>query len=242
MLFYYIRHGDPIYDPDMLTRLGERQADALAHRIAMHGIDKIFCSTSNRAYQTALPLSELTKKEIVKLDFLNEGHAWQYFTVQKSSGTRGWVFHQPQIRDLMIKDEMLKLGYEWYEHPKFKNLKFKEGVDFFDSNIDEFMLSLGYNHDRENHNYVALRENDERIAVFAHEGVGSIFLSSLLDIPYPIFSAHYSMSHTGMTVISFDNHFDNYGDRVIPHILHFSNDSHIYKEGLPTNYCNGNPT
>lgn len=30
MIFFYIRHGDPIYVPDSLTPLGMRQADAQA--------------------------------------------------------------------------------------------------------------------------------------------------------------------------------------------------------------------
>ena len=30
MTFYYIRHGEPIYNPDSLTELGHRQADALS--------------------------------------------------------------------------------------------------------------------------------------------------------------------------------------------------------------------
>ena len=30
MLFYYVRHGDPIYTPDSLTELGHRQAEAVA--------------------------------------------------------------------------------------------------------------------------------------------------------------------------------------------------------------------
>ncbi len=62
MLLYYIRHGDPIYDPDSLTPLGERQEEALAKRIANYGIDQIYASTSNRAYRTAFLLAELTKK------------------------------------------------------------------------------------------------------------------------------------------------------------------------------------
>ena len=32
MLFFYIRHGDPIYSPDSLTPLGRRQAEALGRR------------------------------------------------------------------------------------------------------------------------------------------------------------------------------------------------------------------
>ena len=55
MLFFYIRHGDPIYDPDSLTELGKKQADAVSKRLALYGIDKIYASSSNRAIQTAKP-------------------------------------------------------------------------------------------------------------------------------------------------------------------------------------------
>ena len=63
MLLYYVRHGDPIYNPDQLTPLGQRQAEAIGKRLAVHGIDKIYSSTSTRAYQTALPLAEMLKNK-----------------------------------------------------------------------------------------------------------------------------------------------------------------------------------
>ena len=53
MLLYFIRHGDPIYNPDSLTPLGERQAEAVAKRLALFGVNKIYASTSNRAILTA---------------------------------------------------------------------------------------------------------------------------------------------------------------------------------------------
>lgn len=49
MILYYIRHGDPIYNPNQLTPLGERQAEAAAKRLAVYGMDKIYASVSNRA-------------------------------------------------------------------------------------------------------------------------------------------------------------------------------------------------
>ena len=41
MLFFLIRHGDPIYDPDSLTPLGHRQAEALAKRLSLYGLDEV---------------------------------------------------------------------------------------------------------------------------------------------------------------------------------------------------------
>lgn len=238
MLLYYIRHGKPTYTPNELTPLGKRQAEAIAKRIAMHGVDKIISSPSNRAYQTAIPLSEMTKKEICPMEFLNETFAWKYFAIPRTDGGATWVYQIPEMLRLFAGNEMARLGYEWYEHPRLKDYHFREGIQFFDNNADELLKSLGYAHNRETHTYMALRENHERVAVFAHEGIGSAFLSSILDIPYPLFAAHYAMSFTGMTVI----HFDSCGEQILPQLWHYSDDSHIYKEGLPTNYCNGTAT
>ena len=33
MLLFYVRHGDPIYNPDSLTELGIKQAEALVIRM-----------------------------------------------------------------------------------------------------------------------------------------------------------------------------------------------------------------
>lgn len=84
MILIFVRHGDPIYHPDSLTSLGKRQAEAVAKRIALYGIDRLFSSTSNRAIQTAQPTSELTEKEIELLDFCNEKYAGDEFSI-------GWV-------------------------------------------------------------------------------------------------------------------------------------------------------
>ncbi len=234
MLLFYIRHGDPIYAPDSLTPLGKRQAEAVAKRIAMHGIDKIYASTSNRAYETAVPLSELTKKEIIKIDFFNEKYAWDYFSIPIDENKKKWVGSIPEIRKLFVSDEIYKLGYKWYDHPNFNTYPFKEGMEFYENKIDEFILSLGYKHDRQMHNYKVVHENNDRVALFAHDGFSGIFMSYILDIPYPIYVAHNSLSHTGVTVIE----FKNADGVVIPNVLQASNDAHLYKEGLPTYYGN----
>ena len=75
MIFYYVRHGDPIYNPDSLTPLGELQADALAKRFSRYGVDEIFASSSNRARLTAEPTCKLLNKEMKILDWCNESYA-----------------------------------------------------------------------------------------------------------------------------------------------------------------------
>ncbi len=234
MLLYYIRHGDPVYNPDSLTPLGERQAEAVGKRLSGVEMDEIIASTSNRAYLTALPLSEMTKKEIRQEDFLNEGYAWKYFTMEREGGGHMWAYQNDGIRAKFVSREVAMLGDAWYTHPCFDGYRFGEGVAFFEEKIDAFLRQYGYEHDRSSHTYRSIGAHKERIAVFAHEGIGSIFLSSILDLPYPLFAAHYAMAHTGVTVISFADE----GDVIIPQMYQHSCDGHLYSEGLPRRYNN----
>lgn len=231
MIFFYIRHGDPIYDPDSLTPLGERQAEAVGKRLALYGVDKIYASTSNRAILTSKPTCELLHKEAELLDFCKEHHAWEEFTVVRD-GVKKWLFHDDETRQLFTEPEVISLGTKWYEHPQFT--RHKAGVERIYNESDKLFLSLGYEHIRGTGKYKVIKLNDERIALFAHQGFGLAFLSTVLDIPYPMFTTHFDMCHSGMTAIEFkeENGF------AIPRVMTLSSDSHIYKEGLPTNYNN----
>ena len=233
MLFFYIRHGDPIYNPDSLTPLGHQQAQAVAKRLCMFGIDRIFASSSNRAKQTAEPTCALLKKEMTVCDWANEGLVWQELTIVKENGNRTWVFQDNEMIKLFNSKEMRNLGNEWYTHGSLHE-GFKSGMERVNREVDEFFLSLGYRHDRENSRFEVVASNNERIAFFAHQGFGLAFLSSLLDIPYPMLCTRFDMGHTGMTVIDF-NERDGY---VYPKALQLSNDSHLYREGILTGYQN----
>ena len=82
--------------------------------------------------------------------------------------------------------------------------------------------------------YKVIKKNSKRVALFAHEGFGKIFLSSILDIPYPLVAAHLELGHSSVTVI----HFDENNETTFPRVLQWSNDSHLYKENILTGYHN----
>ena len=206
MLLFYVRHGDPTYHPDALTPIGERQAEAIGRRLARFGLDKIFSSPANRAKETARPAAELTRKEIVTLDWCEEGHAWGEMTVENEEGKRKWCFQVPSLMRAFNSPEVLSLGDKWYEAPCLPPNRFQKGVERVGRETDAFMLSLGYRHDRENRCYIAENPTDERVALFAHQGFGTLFFSSLLDIPYPLLAPRIEHGYTGMDVIEFKDH------------------------------------
>ena len=237
MLFYYIRHGEPLGVPDYsLTPLGREQAKALAKRLCLFGIDRVFASPTLRTMQTAQPICDLLGKEITPCDWADEGIVWNEFTVPHPKYEHTWAFFDPKYLEIFSSPEVRALGEKWYEHPELAGLNFKAGVERVNAAVDEFFLSLGFRHDRENARYEVVGEhlNRDRVALFAHQGFGMSFFSSMLDIPYPMFCTHFDLSHSSMSVINFEPR----GKYVYPHVLQTANDSHLYREGIITGYHN----
>ncbi len=232
MIFFYIRHGNPIYVPDKLSPLGERQAEALAKRLAVYGLDRIYSSTSGRAMATAQPTCELLGKKMTLLDFAHEKYAGDELTVTHPNGKRGWVFDFPDLVQKILERKIEAPDEPWDELPEIKEFQLQAGVDRIANASDDFFRSLGYEHIRGLGIYKVIKPNNERIALFAHQGFGMAFLSNLLDIPYPEFTAHFDLSHSSMTVIE----FKEVNGYTFPKVCTLSSDSHLYREGLPTEY------
>lgn len=233
MRLYYVRHGDPIYDPDSLTPLGKRQAESLSRRMTLHGLDRIYASSSIRAQQTAQPSAEVLKKDVVLLDWAHESRAWEQLAFEVEPGRYTWIWHSEEFRKAFQDPEVRALGRRWYEHPAFAaHPAFGEGMRRIQSEADKFLASHGYVHDLEKNVYISKGGNRENIGFFAHEGFGLAFLSCVLDIPYPIFSSHFSLYVSRMSVIEFPVE----AGPVVPQMLQFGGDAHLFKDGLPCEY------
>jgi len=242
MLLFYVRHGEPTYDPDCLTENGVRQAEAVARRLARYGLDRIYASSSTRAQQTARPAAELTRREVVTLDWCHEDYAKAEMMLETEGDPTGnspsgggkmrWCFYIPKIVSMMNSPEVLSLGDRWYDYPGFPPNRFREGVLRVDRELDAWLEGLGYKHDRKRKCFLPIAPNEERVALFAHHGFGMLFFSSLLDIPYPLFATRFDQSFTGLSVV----HFYEEDGLVFPRMLELSCDAHLYRDDLPTEY------
>ena len=222
MLLFYVRHGKPTPD-DGLTPLGMRQAEAVGKRIAAHGIDRIYSSPTTRAQLTAQPLSEISLKPVTVLDWCDEVHFSE--PLDRGTAPRSDLWKS----GIMHSREMYDLADRWYEHPVFEGTDTKEYILTTQKKLDELTASWGYIHDREKGTYRVEHPNSERIALFAHAGFSTVFTSLLLDIPYPMLH-NFCTAHSSMITI----HFPESGDAVRPGLFQWGNDSHLYREGLPT--------
>ena len=236
MTFYYVRHGEPIYRPDSLTKKGELQAKALSEKLGQIKIDRIFASTSIRAIQTAKPTADICadslKDEIKTLDFCYEEYASDEFSIFENGVKIGWCFDIPADIARFNSREILSLGKEWYDASEFFDKRYKEGLLRIGMGADALLSELGYDHDIENGRYIARAPSNENVALFAHKGFGLVFLSWILDIPYNIFSTRFDIGHSSVTVVEF-NDVDGV---CYPKVKTLSNDAHLYKNGLTMEY------
>lgn len=235
MLLFIVRHGDPIYNPDSLTPKGHLQAQALAKRFAVNGLDEIYSSPLKRARQTAQPTCDILGKPFAIEEWTSESLAAADLFCTHADGRRGWAW-QRQLSELKNDDTIGYGLHNWFEAGCFTKsdaARFQKGYDRIGRDSDAFLARLGY--ERNGAVYKILQPSNKRIAVFCHQGFGVTWLSHLLQIPPHIFWSSFDITHSGVTVLRFKNYENGI---TVPQCLCLSDTSHILREGLPFEYNN----
>ena len=229
MLLYIIRHGDPIYNPDTLTPKGRLQAQALAKRLAVHGLDKVYSSPMGRAVETAQPTCELLGLPLNTEEWTREID--DRFMLTMPDGSTKFVVN---VENTVYRaQDCIDLGKDWHKAEIFGSIDAKKEYELLCEKSDEFLARHGYT--REGGVYKITGGNSDRIAVFCHGGFISMWLSHLLGISPHIFMAGIGINHTGVTILDFENRESGY---TAPYCLALSDVSHIYKENLPLRFTN----
>jgi len=200
MLLFVVRHGDPIYDPDMLTPLGRLQAAAVAKRFAVHGLDRVFSSPVNRAKETAQPTCEMLRLPMEIEEWTSESYAWQDISMEFPDGGHRWVFARPANE---LKEGInAELGVNDFD--KCINMDKLDKAHCFDRirrESDRFLEKLGYR--REGAVYRIIKPNEDRIALFCHQGFSMTWFPYLLNIPAQLFWSVFDISHSGVSTFEF---------------------------------------
>ena len=239
MILYYVRHGDPIYEPDSFTELGHKQAAALAKRFALFGLDEVYSSPSNRAMLTAKPTCEALGLDMKICDWAHEYLAGTDTGFHDEEGKFHWCFTEKEFVEKFNEPSVRALGMEWYKHEYFKEMPFEKGMKRIYAAVDEFLFSLGYQHDREKGCYRKVGKSPEKVALFAHGGAGVMILSAILNMPYPYVATHLAhLSTTGVAAIGFGTGVGGDEGDIYPQLIQYNTDSHLYKEDLMTGYNN----
>ena len=246
MILYIVRHGEPIYGPDILTELGQKQAQALVRRFEKSGLDRIFSSPMGRARETAQPTADKLGLEIHIEPWTREiwpelalpwtEDIWDDYATNPPKGDLRFAMQLPG--SYLRSEENHDLGDRWHEMKKLTAIEAKKAYeDIVVANSDKFLKALGYERVRDGV-YKILKPSEERVALFCHAGFSLTWLPHLLAIPPHLFWAAFDITHSGVTILEFKDDGLGYAT---PRCLCLSDMSHILQSGLPYLYNNQLP-
>ncbi len=226
MLLYILRHGDPTR-PDGLTPLGVRQAEALARRLSVHGLDRIFTSPLIRARETARPACEMLRLEAEVEEWTSEDLAFRRFSVPTERG-RNWIFRERR-EAMYLPENCAQTRENWYEAPVFADLPdLRPGYEALVRDSDDFLARLGF--ERVGGLYRQIGPDPGRVAVFCHQGFGLSWMSHLLYLPPQVFWRGFDVNHSGLSLFHFEPGKEGL---CAPYCLTVSDSGHLYGERLP---------
>lgn len=220
-----MRHGEPDYENDCLTKNGTLQAKNTAERLKNEGIQAIYSSPMGRARDTASFTAEKYGLSVNILDFMHE---------------IDWGSVKPEI-PLEYDGHPWTIGYEiltenqeyvgsdsWTEHHYFRDNKCMSYYQMVSEKTDEFLR--GYNIRRDGMLYKydgdikdALEE-DVTIALFAHGGSGAVLFSHIFNLPFPFVLTSLPYGVCSITIIDFTPQKENV---IIPRFELFNDMGHI---------------
>lgn len=195
MQILFIRHADPDYEHDSLTKEGVREAKALASYLENVKIDRYYCSTLGRAKKTASYTLEKKKTQAEYCSWLQEfrgrcekpnrqgivEYCWDWLPADWTSQS---IFYD--------KDH-------WFDAPVFKDTNVKSEAVLVTSEFDKLLASLGYV--RDGQIYRAEKPNTDTIAIFCHLGVQSVMLSHLIGTSPMIMWHGFAQSPSSITKV-----------------------------------------
>ena len=216
-----IRHGDPDYVNDTLTKKGRQEAVALAKFLKNIPVKKFYCSPMGRARDTAAPTLSMLDRRAQILDWL---HEFPDCVVDPKSGAQHvpWDFlpgEWTKIPEFYDKDK-------WYDTDIMKTGNAHEVYDYICSQLDSFLASYGYV--REGACYRAVIPNHDTVVFICHFGVMCAILSHLLGISPVLLWQGAICPPTGITRVSTEERVEGIA---YFRCNRFGDVSHLYLDG-----------
>lgn len=227
MKLLFVRHGDPDYEHDCLTKRGRKEAQAVAKRLAPVEIDAFFVSPLGRAQETARPTLEVKGMTAKTCKWLREFDApihrpdadgrlkitWDWLP-------QDWV----PVREFYSIDT-------WLSEPHMRETDVAAQYNWVCGELDKVLAEYGY--ERDGKLYRVRQESEKTICFVCHYGVACVMLSHLLSIS-PMLLWHGLVAQPA-SISSLATEERRQGIATF-RMNHYGDTSHIEAAGLPENY------
>ncbi len=232
MRLLIIRHGDPDYEHDSLTKKGWHEAELLSERIAKMNIRDFYVSPLGRAKDTASLTLKKMNRTATECDWLREfaprimrpdvidreAISWDWLP---EDWTKEEAFYR---RDLWGANEIMKAG------------NVKKEYDWVIKNFDNLLAKYGYVRDGENYRVDA--PNRDTIAFFCHFGLECVLLSHLMNVSPMVLWHHTCAAPSSVTSVYTEERREG---TAIFRVSSFGDISHLYageeKPAFAARFC-----
>ena len=223
MKILLIRHGDPDYTIDSLTRKGWKEAEYLSERLEKLDVKEFYVSPLGRAKDTASLTLKKMNRTAIECPWLQE-FAPRIMRPDKEEESITWDW-LPQ--DWMAEERYF-LPEAWSGTEILREGHVGREYDWVTENLDALLESHGYR--RKGRYYEAVRPNNDTIVFFCHFGVECVMLSHLLNIsPMVLWHGTCAAPTSVTTVVTEERRQGAASFRMIA----FGDTSHLYMHGEP---------
>ncbi len=222
-----IRHADPDYSIDSLTKQGWIEAECLSEKLVNMKIDAFYTSTLGRAKDTAsCTLKKLNREPDGVFEWLKE------FPPIIERPDCGKSIAWDWLPEDWTKENLFYDKDKWGTVKAMSDGNVKEEYDRVTGEFDKLLAKHGYV--REGNYYKAEKANDDTIAIFCHFGSGCVLLSHLLGVSPMVLWHGFCAAPSSVTTVTTEERregkasfrMNSYGDV-----------SHLYKKGYEPSFA-----
>ena len=228
MNIYIIRHAEPDYERDSLTKKGWREAELLSRRLSKIENASYYVSPLGRARDTASLTLKAVGKEAEVFPWLREFD--KGYAVPPAFNPKGFGWDFPPR--LWTSEPAYYDPARWMSAPAYKDSGIAPVYRAVTDGLDALVSKHGYA--RGDHVYKALRPNTENILIFCHFGVECVLLSRLFDCS-PVTLWHHTVAlPSSVTVVTTE---EREKGTAVFRMLRFGDLSHLDANGEAPSFC-----
>ena len=176
MRIIIVRHGDPDYEHDTLTKTGWREAELAADKLSKMDIKAFYVSPLGRAQDTAGCTLKRMNRTATTHEWMREfaGKIWRPDVSDRQMICWDWLPEDMEKQPGLYDKDL------WLDTDAMKNGAIRKEYDWVCAGLDALLKEHGY--EREGLHYRAVRPNNDTIVLFCHFGVEGVMLSHLLNV------------------------------------------------------------
>ena len=191
MKIVIIRHADPDYPNNTLTKLGFKEAEMLGKKYSSKDFDYFYCSSLPRAMLTCEAINK-GKKPVEYCDWLQE----VYFRINIDGQEQGNFDYDPEF--FLTHKEYLDVD-KYMSLPPFKGTQLEARYVEMCEKFDEVLAKHGYV--RDGYVYKEVKPNDDTLVFVCHYGMMCFLVSHLINLPYNLLSQYICPMPSALTML-----------------------------------------